>query len=297
MGGGQGGLPLQDNHRSERISVWARERKRRTNHADSYQNQPRKIWRDSLSARSAHQTSEEGSRDKKKDTAATGRHNAFLTGRITPFAPDFWHKYEHDGSPVNLTTPDNFNYLYQSALNYAGLMGIKLPSDTGKGAAPSENHRTAQGYGRERAGVCQSGRERRKAPLLPVPIPRLAGTRIVLDSHRLYGTASRIIEEHCQEFVRQFVRHHGVCNVTEAFCYDFAIEELEDWENRDSDASPKEIRANRRLADSYQSGKRAEALKRMSGKPFCNSLEEAVRNYRAKREGAKLLELIRRAWH
>ena len=38
---------------------------------------------------------------KKKDTAATGRHNAFLTGRITPFAPDFWHKYEHDGSPVN----------------------------------------------------------------------------------------------------------------------------------------------------------------------------------------------------
>ena len=27
---------------------------------------------------------------KKKDTAATGRHNAFLTGRITPFAPDFW---------------------------------------------------------------------------------------------------------------------------------------------------------------------------------------------------------------
>lgn len=68
---------------------------------------------------------------------------------------------------------------------------------------------------------------------------RLAGTHIVLDSHRLYGTASHTIEEHCQEFIRQFVRHHGVCNVTEAFCYDFAIEELEDWENRDSDASRK----------------------------------------------------------
>lgn len=73
---------------------------------------------------------------KKKDTAATGRHNAFLTGRITPFAPDFWHKYEHDGSPVNLTTPDNFNYLYQSALNYAGLMGIKLPFRYRKGGSP-----------------------------------------------------------------------------------------------------------------------------------------------------------------
>ena len=232
---------------------------------------------------------------KKEDTAATGRHNAFLTGRITPFAPDFWHKYEHDGSLVNLTTPDNFNYLYQSALNYAGLMGIKLPFRYRKGGSPRlKNHRTAQGYGRERAGVCQSGRERRKAPLLPVPIPRLAGTRIVLDSHRLYGTASRIIEEHCQG-VRPAIRpasrslqcHRGVL-------LDFAIEELEDWENRDSDASPKEIRANRRLADSYQSGKRAEALKRMSGKPFCNSLEEAVRNYRAKKgKEQKLLELIR----
>lgn len=51
---------------------------------------------------------------KKKDTAATGRHNAFLTGRITPFAPDFWHKYEHDGSPVNLTTPDNCKYSINS---------------------------------------------------------------------------------------------------------------------------------------------------------------------------------------
>ena len=51
---------------------------------------------------------------------------------------------------------------------------------------------------------------------------------------------------------------------------------------------------SRRLADSYQSGKRAKALKRMSGKPFCNSLEEAVRNYRTKKEKEqKLLDLIR----
>ena len=47
-------------------------------------------------------------------------------------------------------------------------------------------------------------------------------------------------------------------------------------------------------SDSYQSGKRAKALKRMSGKPFCNSLEEAARNYRTKKgKEQKLLELIR----
>lgn len=142
--------------------------------------------------------------------------------------------------------------------------------------------------------MCQSGRERRKAPFLSVPPSRLAGTRAVLDSHRLYGTASRTIEEHYQGVHPAIRPASRVCNVTEAFCYDFAIEELEDWENRDSDASPKEIRANRRLADSYQSGKRAKALKRMSGKPFCNSLEEAVRNYRTKKgKEQKLLELIR----
>ena len=28
----------------------------------------------------------------KKDTSATGKHNAFLTGRITPLAPDYWHQ-------------------------------------------------------------------------------------------------------------------------------------------------------------------------------------------------------------
>ena len=64
---------------------------------------------------------------KKEDTAATGKRHDFLTDKIPPLAPDFWHKDGYDGSPVNLTTPENFDYLYQSASNYAGLMGIKLP--------------------------------------------------------------------------------------------------------------------------------------------------------------------------
>ena len=59
---------------------------------------------------------------KKEDTAATGKRHDFLTDKIPPLSPDFWHKDGYDGSPVNLTTPENFNYLYQSALNYAGLM-------------------------------------------------------------------------------------------------------------------------------------------------------------------------------
>ncbi|MEO4715906.1 hypothetical protein ABHZ63_05375, partial [Phocaeicola vulgatus] len=73
---------------------------------------------------------------KKEDTAATGKRHDFLTDKIPPLAPDFWHKDGYDGSPVNLTTPENFDYLYQSASNYAGLMGIKLPFRYRKGGSP-----------------------------------------------------------------------------------------------------------------------------------------------------------------
>ena len=73
---------------------------------------------------------------KKEDTAATGKRHDFLTDKIPPLSPDFWHKDGYDGSPVNLTTPENFDYLYQSASNYTGLMGIKLPFRYRKGGSP-----------------------------------------------------------------------------------------------------------------------------------------------------------------
>ena len=73
---------------------------------------------------------------KKEDTAATGKRHDFLTDKIPPLAPDFWHKDGYDGSPVNLTTPP-------------------FPIQE-RGQPPSENHRTVQGDGGERTGMCQS---------------------------------------------------------------------------------------------------------------------------------------------
>ena len=176
---GQGGLPLQDNHRSERISVWSKRKKKE----DKPCRQLSESTKENLAGliiRSADPSDirRGTSGQKKEDTAATGKRHDFLTDKIPPLAPDFWHKDGYDGSPVNLTTPENFDYLYQSASNYAGLMGIKLPFRYRKGGSPpSENHRTVQGDGGERTGMCQSGRERRKAPFLSVPPSRLAGTR------------------------------------------------------------------------------------------------------------------------
>lgn len=51
---------------------------------------------------------------KKEDTAATGKRHDFLTDKIPPLAPDFWHKDGYDGSPVNLTTPENCKYSINS---------------------------------------------------------------------------------------------------------------------------------------------------------------------------------------
>ena len=89
-----------------------------------------------------------------------------------------------------------------------------------------------------------------------------------------------------REFIRRFIRHHGLNMVKETWYYELALEELRDWKNRDPDASPQEVRRNSLLAESYDNGKISKALKRMEGKPFCVRLEDKIRECRteAKRE-------------
>ena len=135
---------------------------------------------------------------KKEDTAATGKRHDILTDKIPPLAPDFWHKDGYDGSPVNLTTPENFDYLYQSASNYAGLMGIKLPFRYRKGGSPRLKITELYKAMDESVPECVNLEEKEGRLHFCLFRHRLAGTRAVLDSHRLYGTASRTIEEHCQ---------------------------------------------------------------------------------------------------
>ena len=71
----------------------------------------------------------------KKKTAATGGRNAFLTSRFLPIAADYLVEDETGGACVNLTTSENFDYLYRSALRYADLMNVRLPFRARKGLA------------------------------------------------------------------------------------------------------------------------------------------------------------------
>ena len=76
----------------------------------------------------------------KKTEVATGRkRNAFLTGKVSPIATDYYMENETDETETNLTTSENFDFLYRSALRYAGLMGIKLPFRPRKGGSPRMN--------------------------------------------------------------------------------------------------------------------------------------------------------------
>lgn len=231
----------------------------------------------------------------KKKTAATGERNAFLTGRFLPIAADYLVEDETGGACVNLTTSENFDYLYRSALRYADLMNVRLPFRARKGSGPRINI-TALYKALDETLPEHVNLEERAGRLhfclyrfhdwpdhtlfwlpvdftknLPVPLRRIV-----------------------REFIRQFVRYHGLNAVTETWYYELAVEELDDWKNRDPEASPQTIRKYKRLAESYQSGKIAKTLKRMEGKPFCTDLEEKVRKYRAAvKEERELLELIR----
>lgn len=63
---------------------------------------------------------------KKKKTDARRSNNDFLMRRILPVAPDYYTENDQDGK-INLTTKENFEYLYRSARKYAGLAGVELP--------------------------------------------------------------------------------------------------------------------------------------------------------------------------
>ncbi len=79
-----------------------------------------------------------GVTSRKKTEVATGRkRNAFLTGKVPSIATDYYMESQTDETEKNLTTSENFDFLYRSALRYAGLMGIKLPFRPRKGAVPA----------------------------------------------------------------------------------------------------------------------------------------------------------------
>ena len=147
----------------------------------------------------------------KKEDCRHRERNAFLTSRFIPIAEDYLVEDEMGGACINLTTSENFDYLYRSALRYADLMNVRL--------LPREE--------RERSRINITALLTKALDeTLPehVNLEERAGRlhfclyrfhdwpdhTLVLATRRFHGELPVPLRRIVREFIRQFVRYHGL---------------------------------------------------------------------------------------
>lgn len=229
----------------------------------------------------------------KKKTATTTNGNDFLMGRILPIAPDYYIESEEEVKRP-LTTKENFDFLYRSALKYAGLMGVELPFRKKK-SCPRMNiiglYKAMDNLLPEHVNL-----ETRDGKLYFCIYrfhdwPDYKLFWIPLDfTEKLPRRLKRIT----LEFIRRFIHYHGIQDIKETCYYEMAVGYLNDYGIYDEEADPSLIKYYADLTESYEKGGIHRLLKRMKGKSFCTDLEGEIQKYRpGKKNGQKLLELIK----
>lgn len=231
-----------------------------------------------------------------KKAPAKRKYNHFLTKKIQPFAPDYCIEAEDGTSQaVNLTSKENFDYLYKSALRYTQLMNVELPFRKKKGGNPRMNiinlYKAMEVLLPEHINIETMGERLYFCLYRFHDWPDMTLFWIPLDfTKRLPRPLKRIT----LEFIQRFVRYHGLQDITETSYYEMAIQYLEDYGNYDEGATTQEIKQCAKLALSYEKGKIHQMLERMKGKNFCNDLKGSMQKYHTEKENEqKLLELIR----
>ena len=230
---------------------------------------------------------------KEKPAAARTKRKSIQPRRNHPVTPDYYME-SRAGEKINLTTRENFDFLYRSALRYSGLVGLRLPF-----------------------------RPTRKSPRMNI-IKLYRAMDTILPEHvnleeengRLYFCLYRFHEwpeyklfwiplEYTErlpeklgkialEFIRQLARHHGIPKSTDTSYYEMAHDYLEDYRLYDEEATAGEIRRKAALARLYEKGKAHRILKRMDNpKGFLADLEGEIRKYHTKKNYERaLLELL-----
>lgn len=234
--------------------------------------------------------------EKKKGSSAIRKRNDFLTGRFLPVSSDFHLEDRETKTRMNLTTRENFDYLYRSAVNYAGLLGVALPFPKKK-RSPRPRTDITRLY-----EVMEN--------LLPQNVNlEFVDGRLTFCLYHFHQwpdyellwlpldfteRLDRPLREITLEFIRRFARHHGIRNLTDLYYYEMAEDCLTLYLNEESDKpTPKEKKRIERLIRSYSEGKIARLFKRMYGKPFCTDWEKQLDTYRPQKKGEKkLMELL-----
>lgn len=230
--------------------------------------------------------------ERKKKAPAARKRNGFLTGRLLPVTSETIRPPFSEAS-IDLSTGEHFDYLYRSAIRYAGLLGSELPY---------QKPRRCKHYRPEIAKLYraldsiladQINLEFRKGKLsfcvyrfLDWPDDTLLWMPVDF-TERLPRRLKRIT----LEFIRRFVSHHRIPKITDSMYYEMT----EDFALSDPCLDKKEQAELKRLEASYKKGGKAyRALARMYGKPFCTDLGEKLEAYKTDNKTEKeLLGLIR----
>lgn len=224
----------------------------------------------------------------KKKVAARRSNNDSLMGRILPIAPDY-HAKAGETERINLTTKENFEYLYSSAQKYAGLTGIELPF-----------FKTKDSY---RINIINLYRALDNVLADNINI-EVVNDRLHFCLYRFHDWPDhtlfwipldftkklpRQLKRITLEFIRQFVRHHGIQDITETYYYEMAHDYLMDYGDYNEEATAKEMKQYAALVKSYEEGKAHRAIDRMSRKKFCADLVREIQNCQPEKKNEKVL--------
>lgn len=230
-----------------------------------------------------------------KAPAATRHNNGFLTERLLPVAPDYCID-EDDVTCINLTTPESFDYLYRSAVNYARLLDVRLP------------------FPKKSRSRCPRLDIARLFEVMDNLVPESVNLEVVegrlafclyrhhdWPDHTLFWlpldftkALSTPVRRLVLEFIRRFMLHHGMQDLKDTYYYEMACDDLESRPAYDEDITPREAKAWKKLVESYEKGGIDRMLKRIWKRPFCSGFFRKLTEHCPKRENERgLLALVK----
>jgi hypothetical protein len=231
---------------------------------------------------------------KEKKTPSSRKPHGFLNTRISSIAPDLYVENDRDVT-VNVTTKENLDFLYRSAMKYAQLLDVELPyHPTGRTSIREKicllynaldsivSHHVNLELVGDRLQFCvYHFHEWPDYTLFLIPIDF---------TEKLKGEIKRIT----LEFIRRFIKYHRMMDITDTpyfemseVCIDYVdFEQLDEEEKKD-------LYRKEKLFRSYEKGRIHRKLCRMHSKAFCRNLEEHIRNCNPSSDKERrLMELI-----
>lgn len=231
---------------------------------------------------------------KEKKASSRRKPYGFLNKRIPSIAPDLYVENDMD-TTVNVTTKENLDFLYRSAMKYAQLLDVELPYHPEGRISTREkicllynaldsvvsHHVNLELVGNKLQFCIYHFHEWPDYTLFFMPIDF---------TEKLHGEIKRVT----LEFIRRFIRHHRMLDITDTPYYEMSegYTDYVEYEKLDEE-DRKHLIEKDRLFRSYTKGRIHKKLQRMYSRAFCRNLENHIHNcIPSNRQERRLLELI-----